>query len=469
VGIDTHSKFIQVCVLVNRPPDIDRHEREFGTSWSQLIAAKVWTAGVLAAEGFAFEGAEARYNIESTGTYHLPVIKAFGGRPSVVNPLLASPTRRKTDVLDARLLAYHALTSLWPASYLPTEEIVTLRVLLCMRADAQRELTRTGNQINNFLLRYGHTYGAGTRMTGSCARAVTEDLIAGAVPDVGGVCPTGIPPEARDIFRSLYDRADRAAADLKRWHREALDHCARRCEFVLGTGQVVSGATLMELLATVPGFGEVSRLQWAAEVCTPNRFPNAKAMCAYAGLDPSLKVSAGKVTEHLRRKGNARLHGALTTAVQQLLLNPREPFGEWARMIWRSRKKGGFKIACAALARRCLTASYHVTRTGTPFRYDGYTFCDAVRYDDASIEAEIPARFRPVLAEYPTAAALAEAMASGRVAKVKGAGEKCLETARNILRRHEIRKQSSKTACSSEGRSEDAAGARSETRDGAQP
>ncbi len=43
-----------------------------------------------------------RRRIESTGGYHLAVVRALGGEPSVVNALPASPCKRKTDNLDAR-------------------------------------------------------------------------------------------------------------------------------------------------------------------------------------------------------------------------------------------------------------------------------------------------------------------------------------------------------------------------------
>ena len=45
VGIDTHSRFIAVCVLNNLHGAVHRTEREFDTSWGSLLAARAWTAG----------------------------------------------------------------------------------------------------------------------------------------------------------------------------------------------------------------------------------------------------------------------------------------------------------------------------------------------------------------------------------------------------------------------------------------
>ena len=42
VGIDCHSRFIQVCVLVNHGGSVTRVEREFSTDWGDICNAKAW-------------------------------------------------------------------------------------------------------------------------------------------------------------------------------------------------------------------------------------------------------------------------------------------------------------------------------------------------------------------------------------------------------------------------------------------
>jgi hypothetical protein len=96
LGIDCHSRFIAVCVLKREGESVIRFEKEFGVSWRELLDACSWAC---AKAGCAPRSV--RYCIESTGTYHMPALRARKGEPSVVNPLLAGPTRRKTDVLDA--------------------------------------------------------------------------------------------------------------------------------------------------------------------------------------------------------------------------------------------------------------------------------------------------------------------------------------------------------------------------------
>ena len=118
VGIDCHSRFIQVCVLANRDGTISRLETEYATTWEGLTEAREWILEAITQMGEVRpEAAQLAYCIESTACYHLPVILCFDGQPMVVNPLLANPSRRKTDKLDARLLARHAIIGLWPRSY----------------------------------------------------------------------------------------------------------------------------------------------------------------------------------------------------------------------------------------------------------------------------------------------------------------------------------------------------------------
>ena len=47
----------------------------------------------------------------------MPVIRAWEGSPSVINPMIAGAAKKKTDKLDAERLSFHDLTEVWEASY----------------------------------------------------------------------------------------------------------------------------------------------------------------------------------------------------------------------------------------------------------------------------------------------------------------------------------------------------------------
>jgi hypothetical protein len=112
VGVDCHQKFIQVCVLTFGHKDaMLRAEGTFLTTVRDLFRGREWTLRRLRkmAATACVDATTLRYNIESTGCYHFPVLHACGRVPSVVNRVLPGQTRPKTDVLDARSVPSRSL------------------------------------------------------------------------------------------------------------------------------------------------------------------------------------------------------------------------------------------------------------------------------------------------------------------------------------------------------------------------
>ena len=103
VGLDVHSCFIAVCVHVRNNNRIFKYMSDFDTDWNSLLSAKQWVIDTI--HKFSNPVPDMRiplhYVLEATSTYHMPVIRAWGGVPSVINPMLAGATKKKTDELDA--------------------------------------------------------------------------------------------------------------------------------------------------------------------------------------------------------------------------------------------------------------------------------------------------------------------------------------------------------------------------------
>lgn len=443
VGVDTHSKFIQVCVLLapqggNAPGDVIRKEKEFTTDWRSLQRAADWAFSLLPK---GTERAKMRYCIESTGTYHLPVLRAWTGIPCVVNPLLAGPTRRKTDVLDARLLAHHSITGVWKPSYIPAQQGQELRVLWAQRRESLRLATRISNRINNIVLRFGHTFGAHHPMRSMEGEGILTDLIDGEKPGVKGVCPDGLPADMRPIIAGLLQDMKQATARTRAATVTALNYIRAR-DWPTGKGNI-TGTQLLHYLCSVPGVGENTALTWLAEVLDPTRFEHPKQVAAFAGCDPSLKVSAGKVTAHVRRFGNERLHQALLYAASGVLRVTESPLGQWGRSIAGRHKQGGHRKACGAVARRLAIALWHVHRKAEPFSYEGYNFTQSLTVPDIPFKNFLRPTLIGTLKDngIRQAQQLADAWHAGKLALIPGVGEASLATIRDWLFQHAIRKQ----------------------------
>jgi transposase len=382
VGIDTHRDFIQVCVLVKAGNAIMMYESEHLTTWKGLVGAGKWIIDTIGEESIpTIKPEPLRYTIESTSTYHLPVIKAIKGKPCVVNPVLAGSTKKKTDVLDARLLSYQSLTGLWPESFVIPPEIEEFRLLMRQRHYHCRECTAISNRINNYILRFGHTLGSYKSVRSIENRAVIEDMCGeGYVykdnyPGMEAglfVCPDGLPAEVKKIIKNMFTEYDAHDENVKHYQKLAMQ-AAKKISWETDSGYV-QGDKLIENLMTVPSVGELTALVWLSEILTPLRFNTAAQLAAYCGCDPSLKVSAGKVTSQTKRNGNAKLHFQLSKVAGSCINRHCEPFGRWGYAISKKHARGGYKKASGAVARRIAVSLYFVHKQNAPFSYDNYNF-----------------------------------------------------------------------------------------------
>ncbi len=86
LGVDCHSKFFQVCLLIHRAKQLVCREWTVPASWPELTAAKRAVPSTLAAFGINVRDDDLRYTLESTGQYHMPLCLSWRSRPSIINP-----------------------------------------------------------------------------------------------------------------------------------------------------------------------------------------------------------------------------------------------------------------------------------------------------------------------------------------------------------------------------------------------
>lgn len=431
VGIDCHSRFIQVCILVRRDLSIVRHEKSFTTLWPSLLNARVWIINIL--DKYKLDSKDFHYCIESTGTYHYPVIHAFGGKPSIVNPLLAGSSKRKTDVLDARVLAQQSITALWPVSYFPSESEITLKVLTGERQRAMKRRLQASNRINNIILRFGHTIFAKAGF-GDFTKNVLEDMLDNRQKELDVLSSIELPEPIKQRIKYLMDDWFESNDEVKNLQKQ-LKSLVSTMTYKL-KDRSVTGSELLELLQTVPGIGEISALTWIVEIGDINRFKNSKALSAYCGCDPSLKVSAGHVTNYTRRGGNETIHRVLIQSASSLVQRKKEPFGQWGYRLYSQKKKGGWKKACGAVARRLAVAMYWVHFTGKEFTYESYNFWRSLEVPEVLLEEMGFSSyvFKKLKAlGFQNSLSLIEAYQTN-LSTTKGVGEKCLQEIANWVK-----------------------------------
>jgi transposase len=374
VGVDCHARFFQICILIPNGAELLRTERTVPALWPELRAAQAWALQTLMGQGLTVASSDLRYTCESTGQYHMPLCLAWRGHPAIINPSDTGHVRRKTDRLDAEKLAQHSLCGLWRESWMAPDEIQELRVLANQRSKLVAERSRLTNRINSDLLRFGHVVGQLGKINGSLVRALIEDFCANGSVALhrGHFSETRIPAGVVRVLDQRWGRVDALEQEIK----TVEDLCLKRADGLtwrIGTGRTAPGRQLRSNLESIPGVGPQTVITWLAEVGDITRFGSVNKLLAYAGLDPSDRISAGKVTGTKPRKGNARLHVALRNAARAMLAHaPSCKFAMWARGYMGRHSRAGTSKAVHALARRVGKALYYCHLKNEPFDDSGY-------------------------------------------------------------------------------------------------
>ena len=348
-------------ILGRRFLRIFEYRQDFPTHWNGLLKARRWAQTVVEncsdpkLSFISDPPLPFHYCIESTSCYHLPVLEVWRGVPGI-----------------------------WPEFYVPSRSVQEVRVLLSEVEEHRNIARRISNRINTSLLKFGYTIGRDGSVTKSkIVRAIIENQISDhPSTDYSNINPEGIPEDVRSVFSDQYKEFD--------FHRQMADYyedlvMAKIKEMTWETrDSTLSGADMIRLLTSAPSIGERTASVWLAYIITPNRFPNSKALAAYCGLDPSLKISASKVVSTVRRGGYKHLHKQLCMCASILIKNHNEMFGKWGYNLYC--QTGRWKKAANAVARKLAIALYYMQSNGQEFSYEKYNLIKDTVVIDIPIE-----------------------------------------------------------------------------------
>jgi transposase len=330
VGIDLHKKAIVVCVM-----DQDRRViRRRSLACCEAAAIRDFFAGL----------APFRAVVEATASYEwlVALIEPLADRVVLAHPgklRVIAESVKKTDKLDARVLAEFLARDMVPEAHRPTPRQRRHRALVRHRHYLKRMATALRNKIRRVLADYN---------------ADRKDLFAAGVWD-RAVAAAG--PSEADRFvlgqlRAAWLRAEEQVAEAGRRLKEfAAEAPAKEAE-------------ARAKLATIPGVGPVTVDVVVSELGDVSRFKSVKAVCAYAGLVPVVRESGGKRQElKITKAGPPLLRWALVEAAWRVVRQS----AAWRRAYERIRKRAGGKKAIVAVARRLLTVMAAMLRDGTNY------------------------------------------------------------------------------------------------------
>lgn len=329
VGVDLHKKLIVICVV-----DQDRRvlsTQRFLNIETERLAAFLQSLG-------AFE-----LVVEATASceWFFKLVEPLARRIVPAHPrklrIIAESTR-KSDKVDARLLAEFLALDMIPPAHRPTPRQRAHRKLVRRRCYVQRRLTALKNRLRHVAAEYN---------------ADRPDLFTAAGLKHLRTLP--LEPVDRYLVQRLLRELKLYRAELKATNQQ-IAAFARQAP--------PTEAQQRKLLESIPAVGPVTRETFLAEVAGPERFGSAKKLSSYVGLAPGQRESAGKRKDlGITHAGSPILRWVLHQAAWQLVR--RSP--RWRETFEKLAARRGKKKAITAIARRLLCLMHAVIRSGRPY------------------------------------------------------------------------------------------------------
>lgn len=281
--------------------------------------------------------------VEATASYEwfVQLVEPLATRVILAHPgklrIIAQSTR-KSDNLDAKVLAEMLALDQIPAAYRPTPRQREHRHYVRHRQFLQRKITGVRNKIRRLLS--NHNFDR---------------------PDL-------FTAEGQKFLQQLtLPTADHFCIDqlLAQWngYRMQLKQVDAQLQSFAASGSQQEQVD-RALLRTIPGVGVVTSDVILAELADWRRFSALKKVIAYAGFAPGQRESAGKRKSlHIEKTGSPLLRWVMVQSAWQLV--KRSP--RWRTIYQTLHRRIGKKKAIIAMSRRLLGLCYSVLKSQTAY------------------------------------------------------------------------------------------------------
>ena len=382
-GIDVHKDMVKVAIRSpgekpwTRTTEILEYRTFYGVL--QQMAADLRRRGVT------------HVVMEASGVYTEPVYYALAEQDftqvAVINPAHAKALKgHKTDAKDCARLAELFECGLLRGSYIPAPELKEVRDLVRYKIKTVQartsEIQRLGKALESAGIKLGSV---ASEISGKSATAMIESLIDGerrgpvlADLAIGRMRTAG---KLADLSMALAGRFTDHHALLCRLHLDRiklLEDAAAGLQDQI-TARAAAWQRELDLLKTIPGFGDAVAQAWLAEIGpAPHlHFSSHEKLACWVSLCPGNNISAGK-----RKHGRT---GEAGTYIKPMLVQ-----GAWSAVRGRGRLQarynrlvrrfggdknpGAKKKAITAIAHTLLKIAYQVLKSGTPYQDLGADF-----------------------------------------------------------------------------------------------
>jgi len=274
--------------------------------------------------------------MEATGIYHLPLLSFLlenSFNCLVINPLLvksfiASTTLRKTknDKKDASSIALFALKSYHSLHLASFEDIETLKPLIRERENLSKDIAKLKTEIKAILSQLFPELLNNTNVftksilhlllkapSSKAIRNFKEKSIQSILDNTNG-------NKVKISAKTILALANSSIGISDKYLEKVLSSKIRRLNSIQDELYFLDSELKnsledtdinndIKLLESIPGIGSVTSKNFMIEITSITKFNSVKQLCAFIGIDPSLKQSGSSINLNgsISKRGNANL------------------------------------------------------------------------------------------------------------------------------------------------------------------
>ena len=282
--------------------------------------------------------------MEATASYEWlwQLLEPLADRLVLAHPgkmrIIAESTR-KSDRYDARVLAEFLALGMIPEAYRPSPRQRAHRRLVRHRVHLSKRIRRVKCKVRHILAEYN---------------ADRKDLF--TVNYHQHLALVEVSEADRFVLSQLTEELAHCQEQLELLEKQLVEF-ARSAPAVEAEARAV--------LQTIPWVGPVTVEVVISELGDVRRFGSQKEACAYAGLVPGRRESAGKSKDlGITKQGSALLRWVLVEAAWRLAGRTRR----WGSVMERLSRRRGRRRAVVAIARRLLCVMVAMMQSGSGYR-----------------------------------------------------------------------------------------------------
>jgi len=329
IGIDVHRDFCEVAISeggrlrsAGRVPSTPEALELFAASLADDDAVALETTGNALAIARIIEPHVARVVVASARELHA-----------------ISDAKAKTDRLDARTLARLLAAGMLAGTWLPGEQTRALRRRLSRRAQLVRQRTRLKNEVHATLYRNLKGAAPVSDLFGAAGRRWLEEL--------------ELPADERETVAGCLRVLDFLGGEVA--HLEK------------GIARQAIDSPEIRRLVTIPGVNLITAATLMAVIGDVRRFPSARKLVGYLGLDPRVRQSGSSPARmgRISKEGAAAARHVLCEAAQAAMRTP-GPLRAFGQRVGARR---GRQVAVVAVARKLASLAWRLLTSGEDYAY----------------------------------------------------------------------------------------------------